>query len=159
MLTSKQKAEIKRLLAEKASFREIATLTGASRGAVAAFARRKQRRGRKPAPRRTELEELGPFERCPGCGRRVSMPCRACQADAIRDRRQPTADARMRASHGPLKIRLRGSRRARYERVRKRRLASEAREGIVASAEYLEREEPGALGVPDGTPGVPDTFS
>lgn len=77
--------EVRRLLAERAlSQRRIAVLTGVSRASVGQIAR-----GRRPdyqprPPRDIDLDEpLGPFERCPGCGGRVFLPCRLCRVRAI----------------------------------------------------------------------------
>jgi len=75
--------EIRRLLAnENLSHRNIASLTGVSRGTVGAIAS-----GERP-DYDVLLQEIGdgvdepagPPMRCPGCGGWVYMPCRLCNA-------------------------------------------------------------------------------
>ena len=80
MIAPKIIAEIRRLLAEKMhAQREIAQLTGVSRGTVRAISR-----GRRTDRVRLGEEELerpaGPPRRCPGCGGKVYMPCLLCRA-------------------------------------------------------------------------------
>ena len=74
--------EIRRLLAEeRLSHRQIARLTGVSRGTIGAISMGRRpnyeqlRRNRRPDP----LAPTGPPKRCPGCGGMVYMPCRLCQ--------------------------------------------------------------------------------
>jgi hypothetical protein len=119
---------VERLLAEgRLSQRNIAKLTGVSRGSVGAIAagRRpdyealRRRRQEQEPPKRT-----GPPQRCPDCGAMVLMPCLACELK--RDARgAPGRRPGPRSGYpdGLLELDLRGEHRARYERVRARREA------------------------------------
>jgi hypothetical protein len=106
---------IRRLLAEgRLSGREIARLTGVSRGSVTSIARGKRR---EPPPAPAKEVSAGPLTRCPGCGGMVHMPCRLCRL------RARAADARLgngRAEEHSETIDLELSKecRARYEQVR-----------------------------------------
>lgn len=99
---------IRRLLADgKHSQRQIATLTGVSRGTVGAVALGK-RDDRLPRPADEWDAPSGPILRCPGCGGLVYSPCRLCRMRDLKateraDRRQTAgrdlslvADARSR---------------------------------------------------------------
>jgi hypothetical protein len=83
MLPLKTVQEVQRLLAKKChSQRQIAQLTGVSRGTVHAIASGKRgMHGREPAAQ-AELDEPTPV-RCRGCGARVYLPCVLCQARAF----------------------------------------------------------------------------
>jgi transcriptional regulator with XRE-family HTH domain len=121
MLATKVVDEIRRLLAEdKFSQREIARLTGTSRGSVGAIASGKRRESKPPAyPWDEVLEEPeGPAERCPACGGMVYMPCRLCMVrKAIDKKTLPASDAREIYHDDPLKLNLRGELHARFEQV------------------------------------------
>jgi hypothetical protein len=140
MIAPEMVQRIERLLAEgKLGQREIAKVTGVSRGTVGAIAT-----GRRPdyeelRRRRQEQqpERTGPPRRCPDCGALVLMPCLACAL------RRDAATAPGRQPHprsgrlaGLLELDLRGEHRARYERIRARREA----EGDAA-AERSETQE------------------
>lgn len=80
--------EIKRLLDEHSlSQREIAAMTGASRGIIGAIAS-----GRRGLHGRDSTEEAPPThgdpdmiaQRCSGCGGKVFMPCLLCRSRAYR---------------------------------------------------------------------------
>ena len=71
----------------KLSQRQIAKLTGVSRGSVGAIAR-----GTRTNPNASSYEEemliippSGPPTRCPQCGRLVQQPCLACQIRAMQE--------------------------------------------------------------------------
>jgi len=74
------------------SMRSVARRLGISRATVAAMVRRGPKGWRVSVSRRLDdLEWLAewerrPFERCPGCGRMVRMPCIACRVDPCRFR-------------------------------------------------------------------------
>jgi transcriptional regulator with XRE-family HTH domain len=123
MIAEKVVDEIRRLLAAGGhSQREIARLTGVSRGTVGAIAAGK--RSDHDAPRHAGHPELnapvGPLRRCGGCGGMVYMPCRLCRA---RDAKAALRHARARDESAepeePLKLNLREEHRVRYEQVRR----------------------------------------
>ena len=113
--------EIRRLLAAgQWSMRKIARELRVSRGTVGAIAH-----GRRPdrLPRPADDDLLlprGPLRRCPGCGGMVYLPCLLCRVR----RRLRSARGRKRIDRpeGILQLELVGEHRARYERVRARRL-------------------------------------
>ncbi len=77
--------EVRRLLGEGLSQREIARRTGVSRGSVIAIDRGKTAsvpRGRETAI--SALRIAGPPVRCAGCGGRVYLPCQLCTIRAAR---------------------------------------------------------------------------
>jgi len=130
VIASSVVSEIKRLLAEGLhSQRKIARMTGVSRGTVGAIATGK-RRDYDASPRdgQWDLEEpTGPPRRCPGCGGLVYMPCRLCHV------RRLVAESRIaRPPARPdqvLQLELSDDQRARYERVRLRRMKEGRRRG------------------------------
>ena len=86
-------AEIRRLLGEgRLSQRAIARHLGVSRGIVHAIANGKRRERVAPGrlPPRLLVDE-GPWERCPGCGGIVQMPCLLCRMRAMRQQRRLTS--------------------------------------------------------------------
>jgi hypothetical protein len=122
--------EIKRHLAEgRHSQRKIARMTGVSRGTVNAIAN-----GKRPdyeaqaGDREMEADErTGPPRRCPGCGALVYMPCRLCHVrKLVAESRIGRPPARPEPS---LRLELSGDHRARYERVRARRMTTGLRRG------------------------------
>lgn len=96
MLSAAQVEEVRRLLAEGGrSQREIAKLTGVSRGTIGAIASGK-RRDRDPAQEENFSLRHGPLVRCPECGGKVYSPCVLCRIRKLKaaeraDRRR-TAD-------------------------------------------------------------------
>lgn len=83
-------SEIRRLLGEgRLSQRAIARRMGVSRGMVHAIAHGKRHNR---TPRGDVLPGLllseAPWERCPGCGGRVQMPCVLCRIRAAQQRRK-----------------------------------------------------------------------
>ncbi len=81
MLNNSIVMDVSRLLTErKLSQRKIAEVVGVSRGTVCAISS-----GKRPDyPPRVPTEDeswkpTGPRERCPTCGGKVYMPCRACE--------------------------------------------------------------------------------
>jgi len=122
MLAEVKVEEIRRLLASRTwSMRQIARMTGTSRGTVAAIAHgtRRDRPARDSSDEPGE-EPLGPIERCPQCGGLAHVPCRACRVRRWqRARRQ---GHRLRSPEGPLELGLVGEDRRRYEEVHLRRL-------------------------------------
>ncbi len=114
-------AEVRRLLAEgKLSQRAIARTLGVSRGSVHAIARGK-RPDRQPAEPLEEIRWQGPLARCPECGGKVFLPCRACATRrAMARRRRP----RWPETDEPLGLELNDEHRRRYEEVRRWREAS-----------------------------------
>jgi transcriptional regulator with XRE-family HTH domain len=122
MIAPKVVAEVRRLLAEKKlSRRQIAQLTGISRGSVGAIAS-----GKRPdyellyAPGAGEWEEpTGAPRRCSGCGGMVSMPCLLCRvrkATAARPRSAPRRETV--EMEQPLELDLRPEHHARFEEMR-----------------------------------------
>jgi transcriptional regulator with XRE-family HTH domain len=115
--------QIKRLLAEGAySQRKIARMIGVSRGTVGAIARGKRPDyAASPNQQENELQApAGPPARCPNCGGFVYLPCRLCHVRTLLAENliaKPPAN-----SEGRLQVELSGSPRARYERIRQRRL-------------------------------------
>lgn len=83
MLSNEVVAEIKRLLTTRLSHRAIARKMGVSRGSVGAIASGKRRVYTRPQRELSsdDVEFSGPVERCPGCGRLIQMPCRACRVE------------------------------------------------------------------------------
>ncbi len=80
---------------------------------------------RQEALSRQDTEEVlaaGPVERCPGCGRLIQMPCRACLVPAIR------AAPRALPADGDCRLDLGDGARARYEEMRRRREMIDAAE-------------------------------
>lgn len=81
MLSDCQVDRVKSLLG-RMSERAVARQSGVSRGSV-----KKIREGRwqrkKIAGPDGEMEELPPAERCGQCGRKVVMPCRACETEQL----------------------------------------------------------------------------
>jgi hypothetical protein len=120
MLAPKIVTEVRRLLAEgEFSYRDIARLTGISRGSVGAIASGK-RSDRQP---HDELETpTGPAVRCPGCGGKVYMPCLLCQVrNTAKKPRSALGRNAVRAAELP-DLNLRPEHRARYEELRARRI-------------------------------------
>ena len=96
------------------SLRTIARLAGVSRGTVLNIAqgRRRPNHARESAANLPE-EPCGPHVRCPGCGRKVQMPCVACRELAAPGRERWPADA-----DEPLALDLRGGHATAYAEVR-----------------------------------------
>lgn len=89
MLTPSVVAEIQRLLHQGVlSQRAIARHLGVSRGTVHAIAQGK-RRDHPPGPDRSRRfpRTKGAWQRCPGCGGTVQMPCLLCQVRTMREHR------------------------------------------------------------------------
>jgi transcriptional regulator with XRE-family HTH domain len=129
MLATKTVAEIRRLLAERThSQREIARLTGVSRGSVGAVALGRRRDGDERLAARDEvIEPLGPPVRCPGCGGLVYLPCVLCRARSYRPKAPHVAQRRgAKPLAESLSLNLRPEHHARYEEVRIWRRESEA---------------------------------
>jgi hypothetical protein len=110
--------EVRRLLTEdKHSQREIARMTGVSRGTVTAVANGR-RRDYVPPTREDDFPPmLGPRRRCPTCGAVVYTPCRLC---LLRERISRDAKYRRRPDRRPdvpLELDLREQHRQRYEAV------------------------------------------
>lgn len=87
MITRHDVKVIQRLASQGISQLEISRRTGISRDTI-----RTVINGRHPLSHISESNEDShlrhvnrPVERCPGCGRLIEMPCRACQAKAYRD--------------------------------------------------------------------------
>jgi len=125
MLPQHKVDEVRRLLAEgRFSQRQIARLTGVSRGSISAIA--SGRRPDYPGKRAGEdwIEAWGPLERCPGCGARVYMPCRICAARSFRASHPRQRLVDLRRPEPELRLELKEEHRRRYEQVRARRLAA-----------------------------------
>jgi len=118
MLTQDQVDEVKRLLAtNKYSQRNIAAMTGISRGTVAAIAN-ETRHIYQRGPNPDQWEPEGPIKRCPRCGGRTRLPCRLCRVrDEVAKRgrvdwgtfRQPTQ----------FELQLRPQHDRRYQKIRR----------------------------------------
>jgi hypothetical protein len=124
MLTPWQVENVRRLLSEGRSQREIRRVTGIARGTIAAIAH-----GRRPdyeAIRRAKREEtrtrpLGRPERCPVCGHIVCPPCRVCHARRCkRISHQGTGPQSGPSFGGPLVLELTPEDQVRYEEVQAR---------------------------------------
>ena len=151
MLSQLRVAAIAAMLRDGLSQRSVARRTGAARGTVATIAAGKhpwqtgvaedrlEARGV-----RLEAEKPRPTGRCGGCGRKIELPCRACEAEKqglgargggraeeAPDPRPSTLDPQgpgprpiadvlreLADEVEPLGIELSGKRRERYERVR-----------------------------------------
>jgi len=118
--------QIRQHLAEgKLTHGQIGALSGVSRGTVAAISsgRRADRQPAPPKQYQPSLEPTEPPERCPGCGGMVHMPCRLCQARAVRTRtpRRPLPSLLAVEMSEPLGLNLKEEHRRRYEQVRARR--------------------------------------
>lgn len=114
--------EIRRLLAAgQWSMRKVARELRVSRGTVGAIAHgRRLDRLPRTADDDLLLMPLGPLRRCPGCGGMVHLPCLLCRVR----RRLGCSRGRkwIDRPEGILQLELAGEHRARYERVRARRL-------------------------------------
>jgi hypothetical protein len=88
MLRPEKIVEVRRLIAEGLTDRQIARRAGVGNGSVFRVRRNLvPLRPPRPAARRGSCDELpvGPIERCPHCGRLVEMPCRAALAENYRE--------------------------------------------------------------------------
>lgn len=84
MISPEKIDEIRRLLADGTlSQRQIAALTGISRGTVGAVASGK-RSDRLPQPTDDWDMPTGPIVRCASCGGRVIAPCRLCRVRELK---------------------------------------------------------------------------
>lgn len=115
--------KIRRMVATGSySLRQIARLTGVSRGTVAAVAHGKRLDRPSPADDGAGEEPLGPIARCPRCGALAHLPCRACDVHSWQ------AVHRRGRSAGPVDelpevtLDLAGDERARYEEIHARRM-------------------------------------
>jgi hypothetical protein len=127
MLSPSVVEEVRRLLAAgQWSMRKIARELAVSRGTVSAIAHGKRQ---EPLPRASDddllFASIGPLQRCPGCGGLVYLPCLLCRVRQW----QAACCGRTRANRpaGILELELVGEHRARYERVRARKLRLIAR--------------------------------
>jgi hypothetical protein len=106
------------------SHRLIASAAGVCRGTVAAIAAGRGPNGQPHGSGNGEefQDPAGPFERCPGCGGMVNMPCRLCLARSLLQSGgavlPPPDDAA-----DPLHLDLKEDHRRRYEQVCARRQA------------------------------------
>jgi len=130
MIPQSRVDRVRRLLATgRHSQREIARLTGVSRGTVGAIAS-----GRRPdypqqKPNSDDWPDVwGPLERCPGCGSRVYMPCRICAARSFQASRSRPGGPSANRPEPELRLELKEEHRRRYEQVRARRRAADRRE-------------------------------
>ncbi len=124
--------EVRRLLADgRLSQRGIARLTGVSRGTVGAIASGRRPDYPRERPNGDQWPDVwGPLERCPACGSRVYMPCRACAARSLKVSRPRQGSLASERSEPELRLELKEEHRRRYEQVRVRRWAAERREAI-----------------------------
>lgn len=98
MLAPAQVEVVRRLLAEgNRSHRQIAKLTGVSRGTIGAIASGK-RRDRDPTPPEDFSLRHGPLVRCPECGGKVYSPCILCRIRRLKAAEM--ADRRRKAGRG-----------------------------------------------------------
>jgi hypothetical protein len=113
------------------NYRAVGRIVGVNRRTVKKVAKGHYRRRleyqQEKAEREAEL--IGPVQRCPGCGRKIAMPCRACPLERIQQHRP-----KMRASdvsidrEPPPGLDLKEPHRRRYEEVRHRRLRGRSRD-------------------------------
>ncbi len=132
MLSSETFRHVQQLLARgESSQRSIARQLGINRNTVGAIAR-----GTRPdydAMRRMrEQREVpppsGPKRRCPTCGALIYPPCVACRVrEEHSHQRSPPRRPEPLDGDGDLALALRPPHQARYEQVRARRLAEQAR--------------------------------
>jgi hypothetical protein len=91
MISPAKVAEVRRLLVEEGlSQRNVANLTGVSRGTIHAIAAGKRpdyELSRRPFDADFSPPD-GPPRRCPECGGMVHMPCRLCRVRAMMRREQ-----------------------------------------------------------------------
>ena len=131
MLSSETFQRIQELLARgELSQRAIARQVGVDRNTVGAIARgarpdydalRRARRSREILP------PDGPKRRCPTCGALVYPPCVACRVREELSCVPPPCGQSQPLDDDALALALRPNHQARYEQVRARRLAEEAR--------------------------------
>lgn len=100
MLSLYQVTEIKQLLdARQLSQRAIAQKLGVSRGTVHAIASGRRGVHGRESPGACVQTPLAPPVRCPGCGKRVYLPCVYCRAvDYARRQRSLAAASGARAA-------------------------------------------------------------
>ena len=111
---------VKRLLAtNKHSQREIAKMTGVSRGTIGLIVSGK-RLDIKPVKKRGPYE--GTIGRCPTCGAMVSLPCRVCEFHA---KGNTVNELELDPENEPVGIELVGEERKRYDEVHFARLVQE----------------------------------
>src|SRR5689334_722087 len=95
MIPSCKVVEVQRLLTEGAlSQRQIALRTGISRATIAAIADGTRPdydvRRREQQLRHAAEEDIGPVERCDGCGGLTHLPCRLCRVRQMEAQREET---------------------------------------------------------------------
>jgi len=113
------------LVALGMSQRQVALAVGISRGTVGTIAANRWK-GRQKAERPDE-PELGPLGRCHQCGRRISLPCKACRDEAARVQgsgfgNHPSSfilHPSSFADDGPLELELKPGERERYLEIRR----------------------------------------
>ncbi len=90
MLTSRQIAEVHRLLADgQWSQRDVARMVGISRGSVQLIAAGRRKDFGSDAE--DDSDEPGLAVRCPTCGGKVYAPCRLCRIRNLKAEERPTA--------------------------------------------------------------------
>jgi len=126
MLSESEVERVRALLAQAYSYVEIQEITGIGRGAIGQIARgerpdyealRRRREEEQSVPDRT-----GPKVWCHGCGHSVYPPCQYCRTLKAMDespRREPPADD---GFDEPRQVELGPKQRARYEKIRARKL-------------------------------------
>ncbi len=132
MLSTATYRQIQELLARGGmSQRAIARQLGVSRNTVGAIARGERLdydAMRRVRERREVPPPAGSRRRCPTCGALVSPPCVACRVrDELTRMARPARSTDAPGDDRALSLALRPQHYARYEQVRARRLAEEAR--------------------------------
>jgi len=113
------------LVALGMSQRRTALAIGISRGTVGTIKAGKWKAHSKP--KRIEEPELGPIGHCDQCGRKISLPCKACRDEAARVQgsgfgNHPSSfilHPSSFADDGPLELELKPGERERYLQVRR----------------------------------------
>lgn len=87
MLTRQEVIEVQQLASRGLSVNKISRQTGIAYDTISRIVNGKHRFTRSNGSNEDNhlRYATNPIERCPGCGRMIEMPCRACQAIAYRD--------------------------------------------------------------------------
>lgn len=131
------------LASEALSLRGIADLIGISRGSVATIkAGRHHHQRIPPDDDRDDSEPAldagsGPTGRCPTCGGKVRLPCRACHCRTMPAPIRDAAEAIQREEIEPLGVRLVGEARRRYEELFLTKRAADVE--VRATCAYQEK--------------------
>lgn len=79
MISAEKASEVRELLQQGLPYREIAAKTAVSRGTVESISKGKWKGKKQPIPGPRPVFSTNQYERCPGCGGLVLMPCLLCR--------------------------------------------------------------------------------